>query len=75
MFKWVKLDKMGYRVPQPLRTMCYARNMSDRKLNNHCVNLMPINVKLISNFQTFVPQYILKCMYICICGRNNGSSE
>ena len=55
--------------------MCYARNMSDRKLNNYCVNLMSINVKLMSNFHTFVPKYILKCMYICICGRNNGLSE
>ena len=30
-----KLDKMGYHVPQALRTMSYARNVSDRKLNNY----------------------------------------
>ena len=46
-----------------LRTICYARNVSGHKLSNNCVNLMSIFCP---------PVYILKCMYICICGRNNG---
>ena len=83
LFKWLKLDKMGYRVPQPLRTMCYARNVSDHKLtsldDNYCVSLMSINVK----FSNFCPQvyniYFNVCIYVFVVGtmgrRNNGLSE